>query len=84
MITVAITIVIWCQIMTKLGSLDLSHNLQANYAIIFLFRLDLIFHAYVAHIRCDSFNILNFASKQGQIQKSVTSQTVSHYSTFFF
>ena len=33
-------------IMVSLGSLDLSSNLQANYAISFLFRLDLILHAY--------------------------------------
>ena len=53
--------------MTKLGSLDSSRNLQANYAISFLFRLDLILHAYAAYIRCDSFGILNFASKTGQV-----------------
>ena len=40
-------------------------NLQANYAISFLFRLDLILHACAAHIRCDSLEILNFASKLG-------------------
>ena len=49
--------------MTKLGSLDSSRNLQTNYAISFLFRLDLILHACAAYIRCDSFGILNFASK---------------------
>ena len=40
-------------------------NLQTNYAISFLFRLDLILHACAAHIRCDSLEILNFASKLG-------------------
>jgi len=64
MITVAITIVIWCQIMTKLGSLDLSHNLQANYTISCLFRLDLILYACEILVRCDRFEILNFATKQ--------------------
>ena len=48
-----------------LGSLDSSHNLQVNYAISFLFRLNLILHACKILIRCDSFGILNFASKQG-------------------
>ena len=38
----------------SLDSLDLSRNLQANYAISFLFRLDLVVHA------CASFEIWNF------------------------
>ena len=33
-----------------LGSLDSSRNLQANYAISFLFRLDLILHTCDAHV----------------------------------
>ena len=33
--------------------------------LVFLFHLDLILHAYKILIRCDSFGILNFASKQG-------------------
>ena len=58
--------------MTELGSLDSSRNSQANYAISFLFRLDLIFHACASHIRCDSFEILNFASKLGLcLQKKI-------------
>ena len=44
--------------MAKLGSLD-----QANYAFRFLFRLYSILHTCAAHIRCDSFGILNFASR---------------------
>ena len=47
-------------------------NLQANYAISFLFRLDLILHACAAYIRCDSFGILNFASKLALFWKSST------------
>ena len=43
--------------------IKLSRNLQANYAISFLFRLDLILDACVIHIQCDSFGILNFTSK---------------------
>ena len=65
MITVAITVVIWRQIMTKLGSLDLSHNLQTNYTISCLFRRDLILYAYKILVRRDRFGILNFAIKQG-------------------
>ena len=38
----------------SLDSLDSSRNLQANYAISFLFRLDLVVHA------CASFEIWNF------------------------
>ena len=51
--------------MTQLGSLDSSRNLQANYAISFLFHIDLILHACAAHIRRDSFGILYFTSKPG-------------------
>ena len=47
-----------------MGSLDSSRNLQANYAIIFLFHLDLILHAYKILFRCDRFEILNFATKR--------------------
>ena len=47
-----------------LGSLDSSRNLQANYTISFLFRLDLILHACKIPLRCDSFGILNFGTKQ--------------------
>ena len=50
--------------MAYLGSLDPSRNLQANYAISFLFRLDLILHACKILIRGDSFGILNFTTKQ--------------------
>jgi len=57
------TVANYCLIMVYLGSLDSSHNLQANYKISFLFRLDLILHTCVAHIRYNSFEILNFASK---------------------
>ena len=32
---------------------------------VFLYRLDLILHAYKILFRCDSFGILNFATKQG-------------------
>ena len=46
-----------------------SRNLQANYAICFLFRLDLILHACKIPLRCDSFGILNFATKQGAGKK---------------
>ena len=42
----------------------LSRNLQANYAIHFLFRLDLLLHTCKIIIRCDNFEILNFVSKQ--------------------
>ena len=48
-----------------LGSLDSSRNLQANYAISFLFHIDLILYACAAHIRRDSFGILYFTSKPG-------------------
>ena len=62
------TIVIYCLITDELGSKDSSRNLQANYAIYFLFRLDLLLHALLHAckilIRCDSIRILNFASKQ--------------------
>ena len=51
--------------MIKLGSLDSSCNLQANYANSFLFRLNLILHACKILIRCDNFGILNFTTKQG-------------------
>ena len=51
--------------MATVGSLDPSHNLQVNYVISFLFCLDLILHACKILIRCDSFGILNSASKQG-------------------
>ena len=47
--------------MTYLGSLDLSRDLQTNYAMRFLFRLDLIFYADAEIF----FGILNFATKQG-------------------
>jgi len=50
--------------MATVGSLDPSHNLQVNYVISFLFCLDLILHACKILIRCDSFEILNFTSKQ--------------------
>ena len=50
--------------MILLGSLDSPRNLQVNYVINFLFRLDLILHAYKIYLRCDSFGILNFATKQ--------------------
>ena len=40
-------------------------NLHTNYAIYFLFRLDLIIHVYKILFRCDRFEILNFATKQG-------------------
>ena len=43
----------------------MSRNLQANYAISFLFCLDFVLHACKILIRCDSFEILNFACKQG-------------------
>ena len=42
----------------------LFRNLQANCTIHFLFRLDLLLHTCKILIRCDSFGILNFASKQ--------------------
>ena len=42
----------------------MSHNLQANYAIRFFIRLDLILYACKIPFRCDSFEILNFATKQ--------------------
>ena len=45
--------------------MDSSRNLQANYVIRFLFRLDLVLHACKILIRCDRFGILNFATKQG-------------------
>ena len=38
---------------------------QENYAIRFLFCLDLKLHACKIPFRCDSFGILNFATKQG-------------------
>ena len=43
--------------------MDSSRNLQANYVIRFLFRLDLLLHACKIFIRCDKFGILNFATK---------------------
>jgi hypothetical protein len=48
--------------MFTIDSLDSSRNLEANYAISFLFRLHLILHAYKIPTRCDSFEILNFAT----------------------
>ena len=48
-----------CLIMIELGLLDLSCNLQTNYAISFLFCLDLILHAYKIFIRRDSFGTCN-------------------------
>jgi len=56
--------------MVYLCLLDSSRSLQANYVISFLFRLDLILHASVAHVRYDSFGILNFASKPGLYTKT--------------
>ena len=50
-----------------MGSLDSSRNLQANYAISYLFRLDLILHACKIPVGCDRFGILNFVTKQGHI-----------------
>ena len=50
-----------------LDPLDLSCNLQTNYTINCLFRLNLIFHTYKIPVRCDRFEILNFASKQGLV-----------------
>ena len=47
-----------------LDPLDLSCNLQTNYTINCLFRLNLIFHTYKIPVRCDRFEILNFATKQ--------------------
>ena len=47
-----------------LDSLDSSRNLQVNYVISFLFRLDLILHVCKIIFRCDSFEILNFTYKQ--------------------
>ena len=38
----------------------MSRNLQVNYAISFLFHLDLILNTCKIFIRCDSFEILNF------------------------
>ena len=46
--------------------IDSSRNLQANYAISFLFHLDLILHVYKILFRRDSFGILNFVPKQGR------------------
>ena len=43
----------------------MSCNLQANYIISFLFYLDLTLHACKISLRCDSFGILNFTTKQG-------------------
>ena len=65
--------------MAKLGSLD-----QANYAFRFLFRLDSILHTCAAHIRCDSFGILNFASKPGlcPVWLRVVNFLKRHLSTF--
>ena len=54
-----------CLIIVLLDSLNSSSNLQANYAISFLFRLDLVLYACKILIRCDNFGILNFATKQG-------------------
>ena len=51
--------------MVYLGSLDSSRNLQENYAISFLFHLDLMLHTCKILIQCYSFAILNFAIKQG-------------------
>ena len=59
-----ITVAFQCLIMIWLDSLYSSRNLQVNYAISFLFRLDLILHACNIPVRCDSFGILNFATKQ--------------------
>ena len=42
-----------------------SRNLQVNYAISFLFCLDLILHAYKILIRCDRFGFFIFTTKQG-------------------
>ena len=50
--------------MVCLGSLNPSRNLQANYAISFLFYPDLILHVFKILIRYDNFEILNFISKQ--------------------
>jgi hypothetical protein len=46
---------------------------QANYAIRFLFCLDLKLHACKIPFRCDSFGILNFATKHGVMLGSVDS-----------
>ena len=54
--------------LVRLISLNSSRNLQANYIIYFLFRLDLILNACKILFRCDRFEILNFAIKQGLSQ----------------
>ena len=51
--------------MVYLDSLDPPRNLQANYTIRFLFHLNLILHACKIIFRCDRFEILIFATKQG-------------------
>ena len=56
--------------MVYLGSLDSSRNLQENYVISFLFRLDLILHAYKISFLCDNFGILNFGTKDERLPKS--------------
>ena len=57
--------------MVELGSLDSSHNLQANYTINFLFCLDLILYECKILVWCDSFGILNFTSKQRGIYEAL-------------
>ena len=79
MYTVAVTVAIWCLIIAQLCSLDSSRNLQINYVIRFLFYLHLILHACKIFFRCDSFEILIFAIKQGpskQKQYSISYQLV--------
>ena len=63
--------------MVYLDSLDSSRNLQANYAINFLFYLDLILYACKILLRCDSFGILNFAIKQDPKVGTTSASTVA-------
>ena len=53
-----------------------SRTLQVNYAISYLFRLDLILYACKILVWCDKFRILNFATKQDLVEKYALSSFI--------